>query len=86
MQKQYENVVNSFINDETNKSFLNGQWVEGKNGRAYNILNPFDNTVITSINLATKEQLSEAFESAASAQKDWAKSSVEEKICIIKSS
>jgi aldehyde dehydrogenase (NAD+) len=86
MQKQYENVVNSFINDETNKSFLNGQWVEGKSGRAYNILNPFDNTVITSINLATKEQLSEAFESAASAQKDWAKSSVEEKICIIKSS
>ncbi|RAK14261.1 aldehyde dehydrogenase (NAD+) [Anoxybacillus vitaminiphilus] len=65
--------------EELNKSFINGEWTEGESVRTYNILNPYDNSIITSVRLATVKQLHQAFECAAEAQKEWAKSSVEER-------
>ncbi|KYD29364.1 aldehyde dehydrogenase family protein [Parageobacillus toebii] len=69
---------------ELNKSFINGEWVEGLSSNSYNILNPYDDSVITTVKLATKEQTQEAFEAAQQAQKKWAKSSVEERKAVIR--
>jgi len=65
--------------EELNKSYINGEWVEGQSERAVDIVNPYDNSVITTVRLATKKQLHEAFEVAQQAQKQWAKSSAEER-------
>jgi aldehyde dehydrogenase (NAD+) len=62
-----------------NKSFINGEWTEGQSERTYDILNPYDDSVIASVRLASKEQLEEAFKMAQAAQKQWAKSTVEER-------
>lgn len=69
---------------ELNKSFINGEWVEGLSSKSCDILNPYDDSVITTVNLATKEQTQEAFEAAQQAQKKWAKSSVEERKAVIR--
>ncbi|WP_409305933.1 aldehyde dehydrogenase family protein [Peribacillus sp. SCS-155] len=60
-----------------NKSFIGGNWTEGNSEREYEILNPYDRSVITSVRLATREQLHEAFEIAKEAQREWATSTVE---------
>lgn len=65
--------------EDLNQSFINGQWTEGLSDRTYDILNPYDNSVITSVRLATVKQLQEAFEGAKQAQKEWAKSSAEQR-------
>lgn len=65
--------------ENLNKSFINGEWKEGLSKHTYDILNPYDNSTITSVHLATAKQLEEAFEVAKEAQKKWAKSSVEER-------
>lgn len=56
-----------------NKSFINGEWVEGETGRIFNDLNPFDDTVVAKISIASKAQLDSAFEAASESQKEWAK-------------
>ncbi|WP_042461925.1 aldehyde dehydrogenase family protein [Neobacillus dielmonensis] len=55
------------------KSYINGEWVEGETGRVYNDLNPFDDTVVADIKIASKAQLESAFEAANKAQKEWSK-------------
>lgn len=62
-----------------NKSFIYGEWTEGQSERTYDILNPYDGSIITSVRLASKIQLQEAFKIAQKAQKQWAKSTVEER-------
>ncbi|MGX2959807.1 aldehyde dehydrogenase family protein [Peribacillus sp. JNUCC 23] len=65
------------------KSYINGEWVSGNSGRIYKDLNPYDNSVIAEVNIASKVQMEQAFETAAVAQKEWAKSSVEERKVVI---
>ncbi|MEX2462577.1 MAG: aldehyde dehydrogenase family protein [Paenibacillaceae bacterium] len=65
--------------EDLNKSFIDGNWTEGLSDRTCNILNPYDNSVVTSVRLATAKQLQETFEIAKKAQKEWAKSSAEER-------
>jgi aldehyde dehydrogenase (NAD+) len=60
---------------EFNKSYMNGEWTEGLSERTYDILNPYDDSVVASVRLATAKQLEETFEIAHAAQKEWAKSS-----------
>ncbi|WP_155591229.1 aldehyde dehydrogenase family protein [Lysinibacillus cavernae] len=55
-----------------NKSYMNGKWVEGETRRIYHDLNPFDDTVVANISIASKAQLDAAFEAASEAQKKWA--------------
>ena len=62
-----------------NKNYINGEWTEGKSNRTFDILNPYDRSVVASVRLATKEQLEETFEIAKEAQKAWSKSTVEER-------
>ncbi|MGG7618417.1 aldehyde dehydrogenase family protein [Bacillus coreaensis] len=66
-----------------NKSYINGEWAEGESTRTYDILNPYDRSVVTSVRLATSEQLDETFKIARVAQKEWAKSTVEERRTVL---
>lgn len=70
--------------ENTKKSFINGSWVEGKSTRTYKNKNPYDDSIIANINLATVEQVKEAYESASIAQKDWAHSTADQRKEIIK--
>ncbi|WP_077625242.1 aldehyde dehydrogenase family protein [Sediminibacillus massiliensis] len=74
--------MNQFI--ELNKSYLNGEWVAGNSERTYDILDPFDASVITNVKLATKDQLKEAFETAKVAQRQWAKTTPEDRKAILR--
>ncbi|GEL03673.1 aldehyde dehydrogenase family protein [Rummeliibacillus stabekisii] len=60
---------------ELNKSFLNGQWEEGEENNTFDIENPYNNDVLTTVKLASKNQVEEAFDNAKKAQKEWAKDS-----------
>ncbi len=62
-----------------NKSFINGKWTGGESGRTEDILNPYDQSVITTASLATGKQLEDAFDIAQKAQKEWAKSTTEDR-------
>lgn len=64
---------------QLNKSFINGEWVDGQSERIYEITDPYDNSVITSVRLANLEQIKETFEVAKKAQKEWAKSTPEQR-------
>lgn len=65
--------------EELNKSYINGTWTEGKGDQNFDIVNPYDHSVITTVRIATREQLNEAFEIAVKAQKEWGKSSAGER-------
>jgi len=65
--------------EDLNQSFIHGQWVEGQSERTYDIVNPYNDSVITTVRLATARQLEEAFESAEQAQREWAATSAEER-------
>ncbi|KAA9023654.1 aldehyde dehydrogenase family protein [Niallia endozanthoxylica] len=67
-----------------NKSYINGKWVEGKSQTTYEVVNPYDGSVLTTVRLATVEQVRETFEIAKEAQKRWAKSTAEERKSVIK--
>ncbi len=66
-----------------NKSFINGKWTEGESGRTEDILNPYDQSVITTASLATNKQLEDAFDIAQRAQKEWAKSTAEDRKAVL---
>ena len=83
--QQSETIMKSYINGEEveGNSYINGQWVEGESGQTYKDLNPYDNSIIAEIKLASKGQAEEAFETAAKAQRKWAKSTIEERNQVI---
>jgi aldehyde dehydrogenase (NAD+) len=65
------------------KNYINGEWVNGESTRVYKDINPYDNSVIAEVKLASKAQMEEAFQTAAQAQKAWAQSSVQERRNVI---
>lgn len=56
-----------------NQSYLNGQWVDGESESTFDITNPFDDEVLATVKMASKEQVDRAFYDAQKAQKDWGK-------------
>lgn len=69
--------------EQYNKSFLNGEWAEGNSDRTGQIINPYDESVIATVKLATRDQLKEAFETAKQAQKQWGQTSAEERQAVL---
>ncbi|MGP4071363.1 aldehyde dehydrogenase family protein [Piscibacillus sp. B03] len=61
------------------KSFINGEWIEGHSKRTFDNQNPYDGSVLQTIKLATLDQLEDTFLIAKNAQEEWAKSSSEDK-------
>ncbi|MGE7544406.1 aldehyde dehydrogenase family protein [Sporosarcina newyorkensis] len=83
--QQFETITKSYLNGEVVEglSYINGEWIEGESDRTYKNVNPYDNSVIAEIKLASKEQTVQAYEKASEAQKQWAKSTVEERNRVI---
>ena len=50
---------------------------EGLSTRKVDILNPFNDSVLSTVSLANAEQVADTFEVAKEAQKEWAKSTPE---------
>ncbi|WHX28007.1 aldehyde dehydrogenase family protein [Virgibacillus halodenitrificans] len=56
---------------ELNKSYINGVWVDGEESTQQNMVNPYNNDVLAKVNIASFDQLNEAFEGAKEAQSSW---------------
>lgn len=67
-----------------NKSFINGEWTEGLSTRKVDILNPYNDSVLSTVSLANAEQVADTFEVAKEAQKEWAKSTPETRSEVMK--
>jgi len=57
--------------DIENRLFINGEFVESHSGKTFDVLNPFDNSLITSVSEAQAKDIDIAIAAARSAQSDW---------------
>lgn len=62
--------------------YIDGAWCSGSAGRDLEDRNPYDNSLLTTIAMAGREDLDRAYESARLAQKDWAMSLPKERAAI----
>lgn len=76
-------VLNETLVDQLSKSYINGEWVDGKSGQAYNIQDPYDGSTVSTITLANRAQIIEAYEAAKEAQEAWKKTSADERRTIL---
>lgn len=64
---------------DLNKSYINGEWIEGNGEKNFDILNPYNDKVLTNIRLASLDQVKYAFETANDAQQNWGNSTLQER-------
>ncbi|WP_449354483.1 aldehyde dehydrogenase family protein [Virgibacillus natechei] len=70
--------MDNFI-ERYNKSYIDGKWVDGDTGRTGDIENPYDNSVLTTVQYVSLDQVKNAYKIAEARQKDWARSSVNDR-------
>ncbi|MGK9183734.1 aldehyde dehydrogenase family protein [Priestia filamentosa] len=75
--------MNDFKN-KYNKNYINGEWIDGDTERTEDIMNPYDNSVITSVKLASLQQVKDSFKIAEAKQKEWAHSPVNDRKAIFR--
>ncbi|MFP3846678.1 aldehyde dehydrogenase family protein [Priestia filamentosa] len=63
---------------------MNGEWIDGDTERTEDIMNPYDNSVITSVKLASLQQVKDSFKIAEAKQKEWAHSPVNDRKAIFR--
>lgn len=56
-----------------NRSYINGEWIQGDTSKVFIILNKYNDEVLAEVNIASKKQVEEAFKGAKKAQKTWGK-------------
>src|SRR5690625_710568 len=61
--------MNKYLN--LNKSFINGEWVNGDEGKSVDLVNPYNDDVLAKVELASINQVNEAFTGARNVQKSW---------------
>src|SRR5690625_6928978 len=61
--------MNKYLN--LNKSFINGEWVDGNEGKSVDLVNPYNDDVVAKVELASINQVNEAFTGARNVQKSW---------------
>lgn len=66
-----KNKVEQFL--QLNKSYINGEWVEGQGDQTVEILNPFNNETLTKVKIASRKQVEEAYQHAEEAHIEWGK-------------
>lgn len=71
MESAVQNKVEQFL--QLNKSYINGEWVEGQGSETATILNPYNNDPLTEVKIASKEQVEEALLNAEQAHLEWGK-------------
>lgn len=64
---------------QLSKTYIGGKWVDGKSGKDYEIKDPYDGSIVSTVSLANQDQINEAFRAAKKAQKEWAKTTAEER-------
>jgi len=69
---------------ELNKSFINGEWVDGNENTTIDMHNPYNQDVLAKVNIASLDQVNEAFDGAKSAQTAWGKDAALRKKVITK--
>lgn len=62
----------AFAGGHVDQQYIAGAWRDGRSERVLRVTNPYDDTALAGIRLATAEDLDEAYRAAESAQKDWA--------------
>lgn len=58
---------------QLNKSYINGEWVDGQGSKVVSILNPYNDEVLTEVKIASKQQVEEAYQYAEKAHVEWGK-------------
>ena len=61
------------------KAYINGEWLDGLNGRTFNVLNPANGEVIAKVSDIDVSQTRDAIAYASSAGKDWASRTAKER-------
>ncbi|WP_321345511.1 aldehyde dehydrogenase family protein [Breoghania sp.] len=64
--------INSASYGNFTSQYIGGKWVDGTTGKKLRDTNPYDDTLLTEIALASKADLDRAFASAKAAQPEWA--------------
>ncbi|WP_164474937.1 aldehyde dehydrogenase family protein [Indiicoccus explosivorum] len=64
---------------DLNKQFVGGQWRTGTGESGIEVLNPYTQQKVTSIQAASQKDIDEAYETAKAAQKEWAEVNAFEK-------
>jgi acyl-CoA reductase-like NAD-dependent aldehyde dehydrogenase len=59
---------NAFLTQQ----YINGKWQAGRSMRKLEVKNPFSNETVTSFQVGSKQDLDDAYQAAAKAQKAWA--------------
>lgn len=62
-----------------NKQYISGVWREGNGKSLYQNINPYNQEIITDIQMASQQDIDEAYESSKKVQKDWEKVNAFEK-------
>lgn len=75
--------MNDFKN-KYNKNYINGEWIDGDTERTEDIMNPYDHSVITSVKLASLQQVKDSFKIAEAKQKEWTHSPVNDRKAIFR--
>ncbi|MED4073665.1 aldehyde dehydrogenase family protein [Priestia endophytica] len=70
--------------EKYNKNYINGEWIDGDTERIEDIINPYDYSVITSVKLASLQQVKDSFKIAEARQKEWAHSSINDRKAIFR--
>ncbi|MFJ6377942.1 aldehyde dehydrogenase family protein [Pseudarthrobacter oxydans] len=65
-------VTASFAGQPVTQQFIAGEWRDGRSEKTLTVTNPYDDSVVASIQQANKQDLDDAYRAAEAAQKDWA--------------
>lgn len=68
---------------DTTKHYINGQWVDSKGGKPFEVINPSTEEVIATITLGSEEDTNDAVKAARHAFGSWSETSKEERINLL---
>ncbi|WP_194096797.1 NAD-dependent succinate-semialdehyde dehydrogenase [Marivivens aquimaris] len=66
------------------KAYINGQWVDARNGATFDVVNPARGDVIAKIPDLSREETGEVIDAAYKAQKEWAKKTGKDRAKILR--
>ncbi|WP_421810747.1 NAD-dependent succinate-semialdehyde dehydrogenase [Flagellimonas sp.] len=81
IQNSNEMKFNGLLKD---KSFINGDWVSADDKSTFEVINPFDNSLITNVASLGGQETRRAIDCATEAFKTWSKTTAEERSNLLK--
>ena len=74
----------TFHGNRVDQQFIAGQWRDGATGDRASDINPYTDDVVAEFNLATAEDLDEAYRAAAAAQEEWAATPPKDRAAVLR--